>query len=50
MSWAGIFVSSCFPFSAFINDCFPLSVVLFFLLVFSGSVVVGLEEVGALGP
>jgi len=50
MSWAGIFVSSCFHFSAFINDRFPLSVALFFLLVLSGSVIVGLDDVEALGP
>lgn len=50
MSWAGIYVSSCFPFSVVINDCSPLSVVLFFLLVFSGTVIVGLDDARALGP
>lgn len=39
-----------FCFSEFINDCSPLSVALFFLLVFSGTVIVGLDEVGVLGP
>lgn len=39
-----------FRFSEFINDCSPLSVALFFLLVFSGTVIVGLDEVGILGP
>lgn len=39
-----------FHFSEFINGCSPLSVALFFLLVFSGAVIVGLDEVGVLGP
>lgn len=51
MIWAGVFVSSCFPFSVFINDCFSLSVALFsFLLVFSGTMIISLDEVEALGP
>lgn len=51
MSWACIFVSFCFPFSVFINDCFPLSVALsFFLLVFSGTMIISLDEAEALGP
>lgn len=32
------------------NDCSPLSMALFFLLVFSGMVIVDLDEVGVLGP
>lgn len=49
MNWPVNFILSCFPVSAFMKDCFPLSEVLFLLLVFSDTGIVGLDEMGALG-
>lgn len=59
MSSAGIVVAFCFPFLAFANDCFISGAVLFVwgcafwfgflcVLVFSGVVIDGLDEVEAL--
>lgn len=46
MSWPVNFILSCFPVSAVMKDYFPLSVVLFFLSVFSDTGIVGSDEMG----
>lgn len=47
MSWPVNFILLSFPVSAVMKDYFPLSVVLFFLSVFSDTGIVGSDEMGA---